>query len=118
MDYYIERENKYKNFGEGNGLRRSKSGKSGLGFLLKKSEKPEGAYVNPHHFPCKDHTRYWNKSGRPHLITSEPYSFTGGDFALLYNKCEELGLELYISGGSIWYPGRTVFICITKKDED
>ncbi len=65
--------------------------------------------------PWQDHMALWNKDGKPHMFTSEPYVLTMEDIKALIIDCESENLTFSISVNSGWNPGRTLAIFVTKK---
>jgi hypothetical protein len=59
----------------------------------------------------------WGLPGGGHVLTAEPYHVEGDDLSLFTAACSDLGLRLYLSGGSPYYPGRTLLLVVERADE-
>lgn len=62
-----------------------------------------------------DHARLWNTpDGR--LLTAEPYHVEGAELARFVAACGELGLRVELSGGSAYFPGAALLLCVRRAD--
>ena len=65
----------------------------------------------------EDHSDLFNKNGRPHVFTFQPYGLRWDTVRALVAKCTELGLALDILTWPAWhYPGAVLF-CTVRRDE-
>jgi hypothetical protein len=61
-----------------------------------------------------DHSRIWLDEDGRHAYTAEPYNFDGAEFAELAAECAGLGLSIYVTGRSPYFPGCTVLLVISR----
>jgi hypothetical protein len=72
--------------------------------------------------PCQrhrqilDHSRAWIDKHGNYVNTAEPYKFDGQQIAALVAELDTLGIELYVSGMSLWYPGNSVLLAMRARD--
>jgi hypothetical protein len=69
-----------------------------------------------------DHARMWHRGrrhgkGRRWTLTSEPYHLEGGPFLEFVEWCRSLGLRVWLSGRSPYFPGQTLLLVVERADE-
>jgi hypothetical protein len=64
-----------------------------------------------------DHHTCWRRAGGEFVMIGEPYQVGGELLREFLADAETLGLDISISGRSIWNPGACVRITVTKAEE-
>ena len=62
-----------------------------------------------------DHPRMWRTSDGELFATADPYNLRLEDLEPLLTISRELGLDVRLDGQSIYYPGHTFNITITRS---
>jgi hypothetical protein len=70
------------------------------------------------HHHALDHARTWQDPDDGLVLTGEPYDIDGDELVALVAECSALGLDVSISGRSMWLPGATILLTIRKRDTD
>jgi hypothetical protein len=63
-----------------------------------------------------DHGRGWVDENGSYVHTAEPYDFTGREIAELAADLAALGVNVSLSGQSLWYPGQTVLLVMRAAE--
>lgn len=63
---------------------------------------------------CLDHIDVWLKSGKPHLMTSQPYFVSKEDLKVLIEYCDKYDIDFQIDAESFYFPGHTIRILFKK----
>lgn len=67
--------------------------------------------------PWMDHPSLWLKDGKPFTFVCQPYRLSLDDIREIVRYCDAHDLDLDICSGWSWhYPGRTLFIELSKKE--
>lgn len=74
-----------------------------------------GECVCSHHHRVLDHGRVWLDKDGKHVLTGEPYDASGNQIAALVTDMAALGLEVSLSGRSMWNPRSTLLIRVTAE---
>ena len=92
---------------------------------LKKLVDPEYRHkaADPGHLKCPfelrlDHPRLWRTSTGELFATADPYNVDLEELEWLVAVSRDLGLDVRVDGESVYNPGRTFTICITRKGSD
>ena len=64
------------------------------------------------------HPRMWIAKDGERIMTAEPYEINGALLARFIAACEELGLQVGISGASPYYADHGELIIIRRKEEE
>lgn len=75
-----------------------------------------GACLCSEHRHLLDHGRIWLDENGRHVLTGEPYDATGEAIGDLTADMTALGLQVRLSGQSMWNPGYTLLIEITAAE--
>ncbi|MBN6051311.1 hypothetical protein JYK22_05145, partial [Nonomuraea sp. RK-328] len=75
-----------------------------------------GKCVCQDHYRVLDHGRMWLDENGHHVLTGEPYNTWGEEMTAFVAAMDELGLHVHLSGRSLWYPGYTLLVRVTRKD--
>ena len=66
-----------------------------------------------------DHGRIWLDRASRHVLTAEPYHLISAqELAAFEREVEGLGLELIISGGSLWCPGSAFLLMVVARSRE
>ena len=69
--------------------------------------------------PMADHSSFWNKDGKPHVLVIQPYPSSVSDIQELAKWCEGSGLQFRIGTWPSWhFPGSVLMIEIRRKMDD
>jgi hypothetical protein len=61
-----------------------------------------------------DHARLWRTPEGETVLTGEPYHLDPEAFVAFVAECTELGLKVWVSGRSSYYPGATVLVEVRR----
>lgn len=96
----------------GNGLRKSRRYPSL--YNLTHQRRPrcpwDEGHVHDDAYPAFDHMTLWTRNGKPAVLTSHPYPVSGEFLLELLEKCKALGVTVYVSPCSWYFPGATLLI--------
>lgn len=68
------------------------------------------------HHRILDHGRMWLDENGHHVLTGEPYETWGEEITAFITAMTEMGLHVYLTGRSLWNPGASLLIRVTRKD--
>lgn len=68
------------------------------------------------HHHLLDHARMWIDPEGHHVLTGEPYDTHDDELRDLFRDLAALRLQASVSGRSLWNPGHTLLITITRDD--
>lgn len=64
-----------------------------------------------------DHPSLWLRDGKPFVFACQPYHLSLDDLREIVRYCDAHNLDVHICSGWSWhYPGRTLFIELSKKE--
>jgi len=66
--------------------------------------------------PGSDHHEMWQRDGKHVIYTCHPYNLSDSEMEELVKFCDEYGLECTITGGSWYFPTRTLLMLLRRKN--
>lgn len=67
------------------------------------------------HSSILDHSYGWIDENGDYVQTAEPYSFTGDQILTLVVDLGKIGIDVHVSGRSLWVPGQTVLLVLRAR---